>query len=122
GCLAWAEIIHVSAQPVAPCTGINSLTGTLSASRLFVCSGQAAPITTSPFLTSSPSSAAPVQYFLTSGRWLLSRLTAALSCVSVSSYGSLMPRLGWVFDRYSAASAIWIGLAGTVIAPLYLGL
>ena len=30
-----------------------------------------------------------------------------------------MPRPGWVFDRYSAASAIWIGLFGTVTSPAY---
>ena len=32
-----------------------------------------------------------------------------------------MPRSGFVFDRYSAASAIWIGLSGIVIWPLYFG-
>ena len=31
-----------------------------------------------------------------------------------------MPRLGFVFDRYSAASAIWIGLSGTVTCALVL--
>ena len=30
-----------------------------------------------------------------------------------------MPSDGFAFDRYSAASAIWIGLSGTVILPLY---
>src|ERR1700680_4634951 len=94
GCFAWAASIQVSAQPGAPSAGINSLTATLSACRLLVCSGQAAPIATSPFLNSSTSSAAAVQYFLINGRCCLRRLTAAPSCASVSSYGSVMPRFG----------------------------
>src|SRR3982074_2093479 len=85
GCLECAESIQVSAQPVAPSTGISSLTATFAASRLLVIAGQAAPITASPFLKSSTSSATPVQYFFTSGRCCLSRLTAAPSCSSVSS-------------------------------------
>ena len=44
---------------------------------------------------------------------------AAVSWSFVSSYGSLIPRLGFVCIRYSAASAIWIGLFGTVSLPLY---
>ena len=32
-----------------------------------------------------------------------------------------MPSDGCVFIRYSAASAIWIGLSGTVTLPLYFG-
>ena len=43
----------------------------------------------------------------------------ALNWLWVSSYGSLIPSDGCVFIRYSAASAIWIGLSGTVILPLY---
>src|SRR5262249_52610245 len=121
GCCAFDDSIHVSAHPVAPCEGIVSATGTFALVRLPVCSGHAAPITASPLLNSSTSSAAALQYFLIRGRCCLSRFTAAFSCASVSSYGSVMPRLGCVFDRYSAASAIWIGLFGTVTVPLYLG-
>ena len=33
----------------------------------------------------------------------------------------LDPEAGFVFDRYSAASAIWIGLSGIVILPLFSG-
>src|SRR5690242_17002672 len=96
------------------------LTGDLSAISVLYWYGHAAPITASPFLNSSISSDASAQYFLISGRCFLSSAAAALSCASVSSYGSVIPRLGWVFDRNSAASAIWIGLLGTVTWPLYL--
>ena len=54
-----------------------------------------------------------------SGFCCFRRLTAALNCGWVSSYTSLMPRLGLSFERYSAASAIWIGLFGMVISPAY---
>ena len=37
----------------------------------------------------------------------------------MSSYGSLIPSDGVAFERYSAASAIWIGLSGIVILPLF---
>ena len=59
------------------------------------------------------------QYTFTSGRCCLSSFTAAASWAFVSSYGSLIPSDGCVFDRYSAASAIWIGLSGIVILPLF---
>src|SRR5436190_950905 len=72
----------------------------------------------SAFLNSSISSDACAQYFLINGRWSLSSFTAAFSCACVSSYGLVIPRLAFVFDRYSAASAIWIGLFGTEIWPL----
>src|SRR3954447_1338226 len=36
GCFAFAESIHVSAQPVAPSFGIRSFTGTLAAASVFV--------------------------------------------------------------------------------------
>src|SRR3954463_446232 len=99
GCLACADSIQVSAQPVAPSDGIVSFTGVLSATSVFVWYGQEAPITASPFLNRSISSDASAQYFLISGRCCLSRLTAASSCFSFSSYGSVMPRLGSFFDR-----------------------
>src|SRR5690348_3866875 len=118
GCFACADSIHVSAQPVAPSFGIKSLTGALSATSVFVWYGHDAPTTASPLLKRSISSDASAQYFLISGFCCFSRLTAALNCVCVSSYGSLIPSEGCDFERYSAASAIWIGLSGTVTLPL----
>src|SRR5436190_23897614 len=109
GCFACAESIHVSAQPVAPSFGIRSITGTLSATRVFVWYGHDAPITASPFLNRSISSDASAQYFLTSGFCCFSSATAASNCCWFSSYGSLIPSDDFVFERYSAASAIWIG-------------
>src|SRR3954452_9364061 len=120
GCLALAESIHVSAQPVAPSCGIVSLTGTLAAASVFVWNGHDAPITASPDLNRSTSSDASAQYFFTSGFCCLSRFTAASNCFWLSSYGSLIPSVGSFLDRNSAASAIWIGLSGTVTLPLYL--
>src|SRR4051812_20171493 len=96
GCFACAEIIHVSAQPVAPSRGIRSLTGALPAWSVFVWYGQDAPTSASPFLNRSISSAAEAQYFFTSGFCFLSRSTAALNWASVSSYGSLIPSDGFV--------------------------
>ena len=76
----------------------------------------------SPFLNRLISSEARPQYFLTSGRCFFSRAIVASNWGLFSSYGSLIPSDGFVFDRYSAASAIWIGLFGTVILPLNFGL
>src|SRR5437764_12934444 len=122
GCFACADSIHVSAQPVAPSFGIRSLTGTFAALSVFVWYGHEAPITASPLLKRSISSEASAQYFLISGFCFFSSDTAASNCFLFSSYGSLIPRLRCVFERYSAASAIWIGLSGTVILPLNFGL
>ena len=72
-----------------------------------------------PFLKSKISWEASPQYFSISGRCWASRLTAAWNCGWVSSYGSVMPSDGLAVFRYSAASAIWIGLSGTVTWPLY---
>src|SRR5205809_2836615 len=99
GCLALVEIIHVSAQPVAPSFGIRSATGALAAWSVFVWYGHDAPTTAPPFLNRSISSPAEAQYFLTSGCCRFSSATVALNCESVSSYGSLIPRPGCVFDR-----------------------
>ena len=41
-------------------------------------------------------------------------------CASLSSYGSLMPRSGFFFIRYSAASAMWIGPSKACTRPLLL--
>src|SRR5580765_1334117 len=108
GCFALAESIHVSSQPVAPSFGMTSLTGTFAAWSWPVVYGQDAPIVTSPFLNRLISSEARPQYFLTSGRCFFRRAIVASNCFFVSSYGSLIPSPGWVFERYSAASAIWI--------------
>src|SRR5439155_20516054 len=83
GCLAFADSIHVSAQPVAPSFGIRSLTGTLSASSVFVWYGQDAPMTASPFLKRSISSEASAQYFLISGFCFFIKAAAASSCFEV---------------------------------------
>src|SRR5262249_16044660 len=99
-----------------------SLTGTFAAWSAPVVYGQEAPTVTSPLLNRLISSEASTQYFLTRGGWWLSSEIAASNWVLFSSYGSLIPSDGFVFDRYSAASAIWIGLFGTVILPLNLGL
>src|SRR5258708_31415775 len=115
------ETIHVSSQPVAPSFGIRSLTGVLAAIRVLVWYGHDAPITASPFLNRSISSEASAQYFLSSGFCFVSRAMVALNCAEFSSYGSVIPSDGRVLIRYSAASAIWIGLSGTVILPLYFG-
>src|SRR3954453_15440596 len=98
GGLALAESIHVSAQPVAPSCGIVSLTGTFAAASVLVWYGQEAPIVASPDLNRSISSDASAQYFFTSGFCVFSRSTAALNCASLSSYGSLIPRLGSFFE------------------------
>src|SRR6266542_956729 len=66
------------------------------------------------FAISSALSAEPTQYFLIRGRCFLSSATVAANCFAFSSYGSLIPSPGCVFIRYSAASAIWIGLSGIV--------
>src|SRR4051794_20055315 len=101
---------------------MSSLTGTFAAWSDPVVYGHDAPMTTSPFLNRLISSDARPQYFFTSGRCCFSRLIVASNWLFVSSYGSLIPSDGFVFDRYSAASAIWIGLFGTVILPLNFGL
>src|SRR6266852_7021512 len=119
GCFACDDSIQVSAQPVAPSFGIRSLTGTFAAMSVFVWYGHEAPMTASPFLNRSISSEARPQYFLISGFCAFRSATAASNWVFFSSYGSVMPSDVFVFDRYSAASAIWIGLSGTVILPLY---
>ena len=61
--------------------------------------GQDAPIMASPFLNRLISSEARPQYFLTSGRCFFSRAIVASNCFFVSSYGSLIPSAGVVFER-----------------------
>src|SRR5919109_5445770 len=85
GCLALVEIIHVSAQPVAPSFGIRSFTGAFAPCSVFVWYGHEAPTVALPFLNRSISSPADAQYFRTSGFCFFSRSTVALNCESVSS-------------------------------------
>src|SRR5690242_16588157 len=96
-----------------------SLTGACAPCSVFVWYGHEAPTTASPFLNRSISSEASAQYFLISGFCFFRRSIVAENCDEFSSYGSLIPSDGCVFIRYSAASAIWIGLSGTVTLPLY---
>src|SRR5438034_7548027 len=118
GCLAFDESIHVSSQPVTPSFGVTNATGAFAAFSWLYWYGQEAPIVEPPFLKRSIWSEATPQYFFTSGRCCFNRLTVASNWVLLSSYGSLIPSDGFVFERYSAASAIWIGLSGIVICPL----
>src|SRR6187402_481154 len=111
--------MYVSSQPVTPSRGVTAVTGTFAAFSWLSMYGHEAPIVEPPFLNRSIWSDASPQYFFTSGRCCLSSVTAAASCALVSSYGSLIPSAGFVFERYNAASAIWIGLSGIVIWPLY---
>src|SRR6266568_4083114 len=118
---ALAASIQVSAQPVAPSLGITVPIENLSAFSALTWYGHPAPTTALPFLKSKISWEARLQYFSISGRCEASRVTAAWNWGWVSSYGSVIFSSGlWVF-RYSAASAIWIGLSGTVTCPLYFG-
>src|SRR5881392_3865190 len=79
GCLAFVEIIHVSAQPVAPSFGIRSATGAFAACSGAVWYGHDAPIVALPFLNRSISSPAVAQYFFTSGCCFLWRSTLAVN-------------------------------------------
>ena len=100
GCGALVASIHVSPHPVAPSVGMVSATATLPSSLSWmVWYGHAAPTTTSPFSKSVISSPAVPQYFLIRGRCCFSKATDASNCFCVSSYGSLIPRLGCVFMR-----------------------
>src|SRR5215472_10579801 len=94
GCGALAASIQVSAHPVAPSLGIVDPIGKCAAASALTWYGQPAPTTTSPFLNAEISCDARGQYDFSNGRWLASSLTAAWNCVWVSSYGSVMPRLG----------------------------
>src|SRR5262249_25411418 len=95
----FADSIEVSSEPVAPSFGIRSFTGAFAAASVFVWYGQEAPSHASPLLKRSISSEASAQYFLSSGFCCFSRLTVAENCPELSSYGSLIPRLGFVFIR-----------------------
>src|SRR5579864_1626225 len=95
GCFALVASIQVSPHPVAPSWGIVSATWTFpSEISWLVWYGHALPTMASPFSKRLISSLAPAQYFLISGRCCMSRLTTALNCVWVSSYGSVIFRFG----------------------------
>src|ERR1700733_12572362 len=96
---AFELTIHVSAQPVAPSFGMVDLTFTPCEMSVAGTSGQAAPMVTPPFVNAAISSLASTQYFLTSGRCCLSRVTAACNWSDVSSYTSLIPSEGCVLLR-----------------------
>src|SRR4051812_24129260 len=115
GCLALLLIIQLSDQPVTPSLGSTSPTFMPALRRSFVISGQPAPIVASPDLNSSSKSVASTQYFFTSGRCDFSFALTWSSCAWLSAYGFGALR------NWSAGSAIWIGLSGTVILPLFFG-
>src|SRR3954466_13671092 len=116
GCLAFLASIHESDHPVTPSLGSTSPTLRPALRRSLVISGQPAPTTASPDLNSDSKSVASTQYLRTSGRCCLS-FAVTLSSVAWSiAYGLSAPK------NCSAGSAIWIGLSGTVILPLYCGL
>src|SRR2546430_2154323 len=94
GCGALVASIHVSPHPVAPSLGMVSATGAPAAFSWIVWYGQAAPMKASPFWNMEISSEADGQYFLISCRCCISSATVASNCFLVSSYGSLIPRLG----------------------------
>src|SRR3954447_22774105 len=114
GCFALFEIIHESDQPVTPSLGSTSPTFMPALRRSLVMSGQPAPITASPDLNRPSKSEASTQYLRTSGAWALSFDLTFSSVASSIAYGFCAP------SNWSATSAIWIGLSGTVILPLYL--
>src|SRR3954453_2978145 len=114
GC-AFAEIMNEADHPVTPSLGSTSPTFMPALRRSFVMSGQPAPITASPDLNRPSKSEASTQYLRTSGACAFS-FALTLSSVAWSiAYGS------WAPSNWSATSAIWIGLSGTVILPLYFG-
>src|SRR5262245_26148642 len=99
GCLAFADSIQVSSQPVAPSLGMTSFTGDFAALSCPVVYGHDAPMIASPFLNRLISSEARPQYFFTSGRCFFSSASVAANWVLFSSYGSLIPSAGLVFER-----------------------
>jgi hypothetical protein len=85
GCGACADIIHVSAHPVAPSDGMTAATGFFSLLRKLTWYGHAVPMTMLPLENPSVSSVVADQYLLISGRCCFMRSTTASSCVRVSS-------------------------------------
>ena len=85
GCLAWADIIQVSAQPVMPSLGTVEFTFTPEPRRVLTWYGQVVPMIVEPFVKLSISSVYAAQNLPTSGRWSLSSWTAASNWGWVSS-------------------------------------
>ena len=99
GCGALVASSHESAQPVAPCDGMVSSAANPAFFRLPVWSGHAAPTTASPFLNNDSSSDGRFQYFLINPSGPSATRPQRANCALVSSYGSLIPRSGCVFER-----------------------
>ena len=116
---AFEDIIHVSAHPVAPSSGMTASIGFLSACSTLTWYGHAVPTARSPDAKPSISSEYAAQYRPTMDDCCLSSSTAASSCSVVSSYGSVIPRSGLCAFKYRAASAMKIGLSYAVIFPAY---
>src|SRR6478736_6345098 len=107
GWAALDEIIQVSDHPVAPSLGVTLATFLpVPALMVFCWYSQAVPIAMSPLANPSISSWAVPQYLPISVFWTLSSATAAASWSLSSAYGLVIFRSGWVFIRYSAASAM----------------
>src|SRR3954452_19724692 len=115
GCLACLLTIQESDHPVTPSVGITSLTFMPALVRSLVISGQPAPIVASPSLNSCSKSVASTQYLETSGFWAFSLAVTFASVAASIEYGSCWSK------NCRAGSAIWIGLFGTVILPLFAG-
>src|SRR5437667_7953072 len=100
GCAADELIIQVSDHPVAPSSGTNPWLAGLIATgwlppfnwKYWYC--QVVPTWSSPFVYAWICLAAADQYSPTFARCCFSRSTAALNCVSLSSYGSVIFRFG----------------------------
>src|SRR5258705_2501441 len=106
GCLAFAEIIQVSDQPVAPSLGLVNWTVFVPEALMtlaWYC--QAVPIVMSPLVKPSISSWAVPQYLPINAFCWTRRSLAAASCVASTAYGFVIPSSGFVFIKYSAASA-----------------
>ena len=109
----------MSAQPVAPSLGISSLTGTFAPCERdrLVRPGRADDRVAVLEQVDLVRGQRPV--LLDQRLLLLEQVDRRVEL----RLGELVrvgdAEVGCVFDRYSAASAIWIGLSGTVTLPLY---
>src|SRR5262249_38910255 len=99
GCFALADIIQVSSQPVTPSFGVTAATGAFASLSCESMYGHDAPSVEPPFLNKSIWSDATTQYFFNSGFCFLSSAIVASNCFWSSSYGSLIPSAGCVFER-----------------------
>src|SRR4051794_18005661 len=106
GCLAFDEIIQVSDQPVEPSRGSVVATGSLSAVSRLAVYCQVVPTTVSPCAKASFSFVASDQYWPMYSRCFLRTPTAALNCLSSSSYGFWILSSGRCVFSHTAASAM----------------